>query len=751
MAREGQHSATLTVKGNARSANKEMQALANRQHEFERSIERTNIQLDKQARKMNRAGKAGKAGAGGVSGLTGALVGAGGYVAAAAGAIMMTERFASRMIDFENVTADLRFDLDGITASMDNMATGFEVSRGAALLQSTSLQLTQDQMERLANLTATVADKNKRDLVTSYEAVTTAIAKGNVDRTRALGLNTDNAKLLDEVARATGRSTTQIGLAERQQIAYNEVLRALNEQAKQAGDSQDGLAFSFERLKNKSVDALDAFGQRVNALPQNLADLRDETADLIENGLLALGVESENVADQMENIEGGLELVGRAMIATVTLGASEYIPFLMKWEQHLQTINGLLGDMQQVQVARSGGVLGLGNIRGAAEQLTRTPDALDGVASAWRTLNGAIRQGSEDLNAFLEKARKVQRKGPRTKAKPKQTLDAPVLDIAAERQRIDALRDAELETDIAREQRRAQVVAMQTGSEAQLIAAQESAELRRAELAAERAVRDQDEAALLYAKDVREQVAHEAEIRRIEEAQAARQRADRKRRADLQRQMKLEAAAEKKRKQTAATVVATTRDVNGILSNGAGIAQLAAEASIKSDERRARMAMKFAGYEALTIGVLETIKAGAAFASLNPIQGALHTSAAALAYVKGGLLVSGRLPGAGGGGGGGGGSLGGGGGASMGRGASQPRSAGASRGAGDTPVPASGRSGQQSPAEDPTRRDRARGGPRGGDYIVQISAPVVSAETVEQITRQQRDHARSTGVRVGAA
>lgn len=722
-----------------------MQALANRQHEFERSIERTNIQLDKQARKMNRAGKAGKAGAGGVSGLTGALVGAGGYVAAAAGAIMMTERFASRMIDFENVTADLRFDLDGITASMDNMATGFEVSRGAALLQSTSLQLTQDQMERLANLTATVADKNKRDLVTSYEAVTTAIAKGNVDRTRALGLNTDNAKLLDEVARATGRSTTQIGLAERQQIAYNEVLRALNEQAKQAGDSQDGLAFSFERLKNKSVDALDAFGRRVNALPQNLADLRDETADLIENGLLALGVESENVADQMENIEGGLELVGRAMIASVTLGASEYIPFLMKWEQHLQTINGLLGDMQQVQVARSGGVLGLGNIRGAAEQLTRTPDALDGVASAWRTLNGAIRQGSEDLNAFLEKSRKVRRKGPRTKARPKQTLDAPVLDIAAEQQRIDALRDAELETDIAREQRRAEIVAMQTGNESQLIAAQESAALRRADLAAERAVRDQDEAALLHAKDQREQVAHEAEIRRIEEAEIARQRADEQRRADLQRQIELEAAAAAKRKQMAATVISTATDVNTMLANGSGIAQLAAQASIENDQRRARFAQRAAGVEAMSIGTLETVKAAAAFASLNPIQGAMHLSAAALAFTRGGMLLSGRV-----GGGGAGGAV-----AGAGPGAprtSAPgRSAGPSRGAGDTPVPASGRSGQQTPAEDPTRRDRARGGPRGGDYIVQISAPVVSAETVEQITRQQRDHARSTGVRVGAA
>ena len=86
MAREGNHSATLTVKGNARSADRELQALAQRQGKFEANIDRTNAALAKQADRLNRAHAAGKKHANTTARVSGAFLAAGGYVAAATAA-----------------------------------------------------------------------------------------------------------------------------------------------------------------------------------------------------------------------------------------------------------------------------------------------------------------------------------------------------------------------------------------------------------------------------------------------------------------------------------------------------------------------------------------------------------------------------------------------------------------------------------------------------------------------------------------
>lgn len=70
-------------------------------------------------------------------------------------------------------------------------------------------------------------------------------------------------------------------------------------------------------------------------------------------------------------------------------------------------------------------------------------------------------------------------------------------------------------------------------------------------------------------------------------------------------------------------------------------------AEAKHQDKRKRQEMRAAGIQMMIVAAVETVKAVAAFASFNYIEGALHVAAAAVAAVKGGMLLSGNIPGGG--------------------------------------------------------------------------------------------------------
>ena len=175
-------------------------------------------------------------------------------------------------------------------------------------------------MERLVQLTEITADKNKKDFIPSLDAVAKGLSKGNVDRLRAIGLQTDNALLLDKEAKLRGVSTEQLDLATKQQIAYNEILRALEEQAAAAGKSQDGLAFSFVRYKNEVIDNSDTILRSVNNISASFFELGQsaETSErktssffdtLIDGATRyqGLGTPLENIANILEDTADSID------------------------------------------------------------------------------------------------------------------------------------------------------------------------------------------------------------------------------------------------------------------------------------------------------------------------------------------------------------------------------------------------------------------------------------------------------------
>ncbi len=173
-----------------------------------------------------------------------------------------------------------------------------------------------------------------------------------------------------------------------------------------------------------------------------------------------------------------------------------------------------------------------------------------------------------------------------------------------------------------------------------------------------------------------------------------------------------------------------------LASQSAALAGFAAEAGIKGGKRREAAMKAIAGSELITIGIVETVKAVAAFAGFNYVEGALHVGAAALAFARGGQLIS--QAGKGGGGGGSSGGFAGGaafGGGTQGGGGVQSSSGGDSRPTNNGPVSESEESVQRS----------GRGG-RGSQGLMHNTA---SSPTINVMHFGQIDDA--TGIKIHQA
>jgi hypothetical protein len=170
--------------------------------------------------------------------------------------------------------------------------------------------------------------------------------------------------------------------------------------------------------------------------------------------------------------------------------------------------------------------------------------------------------------------------------------------------------------------------------------------------------------------------------------------------ANMQR-IALEIAAEEKKLARREAIMGAT---DAVVRSGMGISALAVKASGASAAKQEKIAGRLAGVESLFIGGLETVKAAAAYASLNIPQGIAHTAAAALAFTQGGLMLSGKLPTGSGGGGG----------ASAATSAAPSQSS--SSGGGPTPYtgPIPGSPGPQSPSSG------GGGKPWGGGMVVNL-------------------------------
>jgi hypothetical protein len=128
------------------------------------------------------------------------------------------------------------------------------------------------------------------------------------------------------------------------------------------------------------------------------------------------------------------------------------------------------------------------------------------------------------------------------------------------------------------------------------------------------------------------------ELRLADVQRNAAARAEVLHRAELTR-IKMRLDAQRKAIQAANTAMGTAAEFGKTII----------DAAIRDDAKRERAQLRMAGVMAIARAAVETVEAAAAFARYDFIGGALHTAAAALGYVQGGIMLAGRLPSQGGG------------------------------------------------------------------------------------------------------
>jgi hypothetical protein len=130
----------------------------------------------------------------------------------------------------------------------------------------------------------------------------------------------------------------------------------------------------------------------------------------------------------------------------------------------------------------------------------------------------------------------------------------------------------------------------------------------------------------------------ELELRLADVQRNAAARAEVLHRAELTR-IKMRLDAQRRAIQAANTAMGTAAEFGKTII----------DAAIRDDAKRERAQLRMAGVMAIARAAVETVEAAAAFARYDFIGGALHTAAAALGYVQGGIMLAGRLPSQGGG------------------------------------------------------------------------------------------------------
>lgn len=165
----------------------------------------------------------------------------------------------------------------------------------------------------------------------------------------------------------------------------------------------------------------------------------------------------------------------------------------------------------------------------------------------------------------------------------------------------------------------------------------------RDKFAAEKAEADMAKAGMdaKRAQDAFEEEMHEKSKRRLEEHNRLLQaELDAKIEAERQKKEAIEATARAQMQVADLTASLTSSSVQ--------LASMGAEAFVKGEKRKNAVMKGLAASEMVVVGITETVKAVAAFASFNYVEGALHTAAAAVAYANAAKLGS-EAGGAGGG------------------------------------------------------------------------------------------------------
>lgn len=339
MAAEGQHRARLVVQGDAKSANRELAALAKSQTKLERKVESANRALDDQGRAFDKAARQARSnakamqeaskGAGGLGASLRAVgVGAAALGVAGAGAVAAAQKI-SELADegqrVQNVFQNLAFSIAPARRATQGLATDMELALAANQAASLGVAKSAKDFAALAAAAQKLGARQGLGMQASIDSLIIGIGRQSTRVLDNLGIILKVQDAHEQYAAALGKTTSELTEAEKAESFRVIGLQKVFEAAENVTINTDGAAAAVKRFKveldNLKTEALGG-EDRVLRLADGLRTLQQQgelttggfqsvraQASKVRNELFEMGVASKDVAISSEELFEAIQKV----------------------------------------------------------------------------------------------------------------------------------------------------------------------------------------------------------------------------------------------------------------------------------------------------------------------------------------------------------------------------------------------------------------------------------------------------------
>lgn len=622
------HEATLTVKAQVADAQRKM-------HDLERQVEKLTKQLDNKSKKLDQVAK-------GTDRVGGSMLTVASKVANVAtgvqSAAQMLDQFGQSAAAMASVTANFSGDIDGLrraTRGLVDDQTLMIASNNAGIL---GVAKTGEEFEKLAAAAAKLGSAVSVEAGQAIRDVTEALGKGSPEVLNNIGVILKAEEAQKEYAAQLGKTVQQLTEQEKADAFRVIGMQRVIEKADQVNESQSKMGEGIQRVNVFIKNAIDNLGLldkhildfgREIALAAEGGNMFAKALDAISFGAFSSGRELEKLLRLVDEANARLaaaEADANKLLADIEKQTAETdmikVRAVSKWyargdrdETTVREFNALLkehaGSIAVVQNAMSlldGEVRKdvYGKIKKGLQDLPR--DKSKGGRGG-----RAVRQDSFDVNSLLSPD-----VGP---SETQMMLDAQV--TAAERMlTLETAQEASLE-------RRWQLQ--------QKIFEAEMAAIDNRLMGAS----DPDEAARI--QEERDQLIFDQQVARAEHQIALTQRR-------IQAEEEAARRIAEAHRRTAQSINDASSLAGGAIQGAADIASTAAEQHGQSAEAAEKKRRAWGAAILAVDAIFYGAKAAAAFAALNPIEGAGFLSAAIISGTKAAQMGA-SVSGVGGGGG----------------------------------------------------------------------------------------------------
>jgi hypothetical protein len=312
----------------------------------------------------------------------------------------------------ESLRTTLRSAVAGTISDYDLMkAANLELSQG--------LKLNEEQFGLTAKAARVLADRTGGDTKTAYESLLAVMGTGQTKQLKSIGLNIDEAAVLETVARSLGKETAALTESEKKVGQQNAVLAEMKRVLAESGEAEVDFGDRITQAKvfvSNFTDELglgiakspvfaagmDAIGEAIgSAVGSNQSGLIKTLVGWLETGAITLvewGRTGLTVADVLGRGFFGLQAMFNGIMMVITAGVARFLEVNASVAEFVAKIPGVGDGFKDVATSARSAATFMGGVA------TGFTDAAKSAAEGAQG-NSSYKQGLDKIDGVLVSVR----------------------------------------------------------------------------------------------------------------------------------------------------------------------------------------------------------------------------------------------------------------------------------------------------------------------------------------------------------